>query len=82
MKTKKTLCCFPLETLSRDLDPRLHLGLQCVKEGYSCLIGSKGGVAKEMFKQKLPFIYFDKSLDSFAENFYRNIKCQKELLYL
>jgi len=77
MKTKKTLCCFPLETLSRDLDPRLHLGLQSIKEGYSCLIGSKSGVAKEMFNQNLPFIYFDKSLDAFAENFYRKIKTSK-----
>ena len=77
MKSKKILCCFPLETISRDLDPRLHLGLQCIKEGYSCLIGSKGGVAKEMFKQNMPFIYFDKSLDASAENFYRNIKMSK-----
>ena len=77
MKNNKTLCCFPLETISRDLDPRLHLGLQLIKEGYSCLIGSKSGVAKEMFKQNLPFIYFDKGLDSRAENFYRNIKMSK-----
>ena len=74
MKNNKTLCCFPLETISRDLDPRLHLGLQSIKKGYSCLIGSKSGVAKQMFKQNLPFIYFDKGLDALAEDFYKNIK--------
>ena len=77
MKNNKTLCCFPLETISRDLDPRLHLGLQSIKKGYSCLIGSKSGVAKQMFKQNLPFIYFDKGLDALAEDFYKNIKMSK-----
>jgi len=77
MKNKEILCCFPIETISRDLDPRLHLGLQCIKEGYSCLIGSKGGVAKTMAEQNMPFIYFDKGLNSFAETFYRNIKISK-----
>ena len=74
MKNKEIFCCFPVETKSRDLDPRLHLGLQSIKEGYSCLIGNKAGVAKQMFKQKLPFIYFDKGLDALAEDFYKNIK--------
>ena len=77
MKNKKILCCFPLETRPRDLDPRLHLGLQCVKEGYSCLIGSKPGVIKEMFSQKMQFIYFDKGLNAVDENFYRRIKASK-----
>ena len=74
MKYKNTFCCLPIETKSRDLDPRLHLGLQLIKRGYSCLIGNKTGVSKQMFKQKLPFIYFDKGLDALAEEFYRNIK--------
>ncbi len=77
MKNKKILCCFPLETRPRDLDPRLHLGLQCVKEGYSCLIGSKSGVIKEMFSQKIQFIYFEKGLNAVDQDFYRLIKASK-----
>ena len=74
---KKILCCFPLETTPRDLDPRLYLGLQCIKEGYSCLIGGKAGVVKEMFNQKMPFIYFDKGLNAVDQDFYRLVKASK-----
>lgn len=77
MKNKKILCCFPLETRPRDLDPRLYLGLQCIKEGYSCLIGSKSGVIKEMFSQEMQFIYFDKGLNAVDQDFYRRIKASK-----
>ena len=77
MKNNKALCCFPLETTPRDLDPRLYLGLQCIKEGYSCLIGSKSGVIKEMFSQKIPFIYFDKGLNAVDQDFYKRIKASK-----
>lgn len=57
------LCCFPIESKSRELDSRVYLGLRFVREGCPVLVGSKGGVHKHMHALGPRPLYFAKGLN-------------------
>ncbi|MFW6248899.1 MAG: hypothetical protein ACOC4J_03925, partial [Bacteroidota bacterium] len=60
----KGLFLFTIETKSRDFDSRLWLSLNLINEGYSIILGSKGGVNKclDLLKSdSSSFVYVSKA---------------------
>lgn len=61
----KPLVCLPMEVKSRDLDGRLYLAMQLLKEGYPILIGIRARVRRFIRKDMTaPIIYISKGSDA------------------
>jgi len=73
MDSKKITCYFPIEIITRELDTKVYIVSELIKNGFTCVIGQKGYVRKHMFSLGQPYIYFDKGLSPGSLNKYKKI---------
>ncbi len=70
MDTERITCMFPVETLARELDAKLYLGIRCIEKGLGgFVLGRKSSVVSEAFSGKYNYIIFDKGISRDIDRF-------------